>query len=92
MSLTEYERGGVNLMNADARLRVSCGDDFHVPPYEIGVLLFRHVWAEFKAETVELIRSLGRSVGDVCRDLGLTERVVRRLMQRADSTPGSVPS
>ena len=33
---------------------------------------------EFKAETVALIRSSGRSVGQVCRDLDLTETAVRR--------------
>lgn len=34
--------------------------------------------AQFKAETVELIRSSGKTVGEVCRDLDLTETAVRR--------------
>ncbi len=33
--------------------------------------------AEFKAETVELIRSSGKGIGQVCRDLDLTETAVR---------------
>jgi hypothetical protein len=33
--------------------------------------------SEFKAETVELIRTSGKSVGEVCRDLDLTETAVR---------------
>jgi transposase-like protein len=33
---------------------------------------------QFKAETVALIRSSGKSVPQVCRDLDLAESVVRR--------------
>ena len=47
--------------------------------------------AEFKAETVELIRSSGRSIGRVCRDLGLTETAVRRWVQQAEVDAGTRP-
>ncbi len=47
--------------------------------------------AEFKAETVELMRSSGKSVGEVCRDLDLTETAVRRWMQRAEIDTGKRP-
>ena len=46
---------------------------------------------EFKAETVELIRSSGRSVGEVCRDLDLTETAVRRWVQQAEIDAGKRP-
>jgi transposase len=46
---------------------------------------------EFKAETVELIRSSGRSVGEVCRDLDLTETAVRRWVQHAEIDAGKRP-
>jgi len=32
---------------------------------------------EFKARTVELVRTSGKSVGEVCRELDLTETAVR---------------
>src|SRR5918992_1602565 len=43
---------------------------------------------EFKAETVALIRSSGRSVGQVCRDLDLTETAVRRWVEQAEIDAG----
>ena len=43
----------------------------------------RYFSREFKAETVELIRSSGRSVPDVCRELDLTETTVRNWMRQA---------
>ena len=46
---------------------------------------------EFKAETVELIRSSGKSVGEVCRDLDLTETAVRRWVQQAEIDAGKRP-
>ena len=46
---------------------------------------------EFKAETVELIRSSGRSIGEVCRDLDLTETAVRRWVQQAEIDAGRRP-
>jgi transposase len=47
--------------------------------------------AEFKAETIELIRSSGKSVGEVCRDLDLTETAVRRWVQQAEIDAGKRP-
>ena len=46
---------------------------------------------EFKAETVELIRSSGKTVGEVCRDLDLTETAVRRWVQQAEIDAGKRP-
>jgi transposase len=43
---------------------------------------------EFKAQTVELVRTSGKSVGEVCRDLDLTETVVRRWVAQADVDTG----
>lgn len=41
-----------------------------------------------KAETVALIRSSGKSVPQVCRDLDLAESVVRRWLAQADIDNG----
>ena len=38
---------------------------------------------EFKAQTVDLLRTSGKSVGEVCRDLDLTETVVRRWLAQS---------
>ncbi len=46
---------------------------------------------EFKAETVKLIKTSGRSVGSVARELNIGKTVVRRLVQQADAS-GSVDS
>jgi transposase len=43
---------------------------------------------EFKAQTVELLRTSGKSVGQVCRDLDLTETAVRRWLAQADVDAG----
>jgi len=43
---------------------------------------------QFKAETVGLIRSSGKSVPQVCRDLDLAESVVRRWIAQADIDDG----
>ena len=43
---------------------------------------------EFKAHTVELLRTSGKSVGEVCRDLDLTETAVRRWIAQADIDEG----
>jgi transposase len=43
---------------------------------------------QFKAETVALIRSSGKSVPQVCRDLDLAESVVRRWLAQADIDDG----
>src|ERR671938_837696 len=50
--------------------------------------LRRSFTPEFKAQTVELLRSSGKSVGEVCRDLDLTETVVRRWLAQADIDAG----
>ena len=42
---------------------------------------------QFKAETIALIHSSGKSVPQVCRDLDLAESVVRRWLAQAE--PGS---
>ena len=43
----------------------------------------RRFTPEFKAETIELIRSSGRSIPDICRELDLTETTVRNWMRQA---------
>ena len=50
--------------------------------------LRRSFTAEFKAQTVELVRTSGKSVGEVCRDLDLTETAVRRWVAQADIDAG----
>ena len=44
--------------------------------------------AEYKMEVVELCRSGGRSIGQVCRDLGLGETAVRRWVAQAEVDSG----
>ncbi len=46
------------------------------------------VYPEFKAQTVDLVRSSGKSVGEVCRDLDLTETAVRRWLAQAEVDAG----
>jgi transposase len=43
---------------------------------------------EFKAQTVELIQTSHKSVGDVCRELDLTETAVRRWLTQAEIDAG----
>ena len=43
---------------------------------------------EFKARTVELVRTSGKSVAEVRRDLDLTETAVRRWIAQADIDAG----
>jgi transposase len=50
--------------------------------------LRRSFTPEFKAQTVELVRTSGKSVGEVCRDLDLTETAVRRWVAQADIDAG----
>ncbi len=45
---------------------------------------------EFKAEVVELCRAGDRSIGQVARDLGLTETAVRTWVRQADADAGRV--
>ena len=44
--------------------------------------------SEFKARTVDLVRTSGKSVAEVCRDLDLTETAVRRWIAQADVDAG----
>ena len=50
--------------------------------------LRRSFTPEFKAHTIELVRTSGKSVGEVCRDLDLTETAVRRWVAQADVDAG----
>ena len=43
---------------------------------------------EFKARTVELIRSSGKSIPEVCRELDLSETAVRRWVLQAQRDAG----
>ena len=43
---------------------------------------------EYKAEVVELVRSTGKTVGQVARELDLTENAVREWIKRADLDAG----
>lgn len=46
---------------------------------------------EFKAETVALVRSSGKGISAISRDLGLTETAVRRWVQQAEVDAGQRP-
>ena len=48
--------------------------------------------AEYKAEVVELIRTSGKSIGAVSRDLDLTETAVRAWVQQAEVDSGRGPT
>ena len=43
---------------------------------------------EFKAETVSLIRSSGKSMTQICRDLGLADSTVSRWLAQAEIDVG----
>jgi transposase len=43
---------------------------------------------EYKAEVIELIRSTGKTVGQVARELDLTETAVRQWVRQADLDTG----
>ena len=47
---------------------------------------------EFKAETVKLVRDGGRSVGQVCSDLGLADSLVRNWLRQAGVDAGEAPA
>lgn len=51
----------------------------------------RSFTAEFKAETVRLIRETGKSIGEVARDLDLTESAVRQWVKKAKIDAGEGP-
>ena len=46
---------------------------------------------EFKAETVALVRGGGRSIGQLARDLGLADSLVRAWVSQADVDAGKGP-
>ena len=46
---------------------------------------------EFKAETVKLVRESGKTVGEVARELDLTETALRHWVQQADIDQGKGP-
>jgi len=48
----------------------------------------RRFSAEFKAEVVELVRSSGKTVGAVAREMDLTETAVRDWVRQADIDAG----
>jgi transposase len=48
----------------------------------------RRFSAEFKAEVVELVRSSGKTVGAVAREMDLTETAVREWVRQADIDAG----
>ena len=48
----------------------------------------RKFTAEFKAETVALIRGSGKSIAEVCREMGLSESSVHRWLAQADIDSG----
>ena len=48
----------------------------------------RSFTAEYKAEVVGLVRDGGKSIGEVARDLGLTESAVRNWVSRSDADAG----
>ena len=48
----------------------------------------RSFTADFKSQTVELVRTSGKSVAEVCRELDLTETAVRRWLAQADIDAG----
>ncbi len=43
---------------------------------------------EYKAETVKLVRESDRSVGEICRDLDLSQTAVRRWLKQAEIDAG----
>jgi transposase len=48
----------------------------------------RRFTKEFKAETVALIRRSGKSIAEVCRDMGLPESSVHRWLAQAEIDEG----
>ena len=48
----------------------------------------RRYTQEFKAETVSLIRSSGKSMTQICRDLGLADSTVSRWLVQAEVDAG----
>jgi transposase len=48
--------------------------------------------AEFKAETVRLVRESGKSIGVIARELDLTETALRRWVRQAEIDAGRGPA
>jgi len=48
----------------------------------------RHFTPEYKAEVVRVVRTSGKKVGEVARDLGLTETSVRAWVRQAEIDEG----
>jgi len=48
----------------------------------------RRFTKEFKAETVALVRYSGKSIAEICRDMGLTESSVHRSLAQAEIDAG----
>ena len=48
----------------------------------------RSFTSEFKAQTVDLVRTSGKPIAEVCRDLDLTETAVRRWVAQAEIDAG----
>ena len=44
---------------------------------------------EFKADTVQVVRTGGRTISEVSRDLGLAESLVRSWVKQAEADDGS---
>ena len=44
--------------------------------------------AEYKAETVRLVRAGGKSIGEIARDLDLTESALRQWVRQAEIDAG----
>lgn len=48
--------------------------------------------AEFKAETVRLVRESGKSIGAIARELDLTESALRQWVRQAETNAGRGPA
>jgi len=51
----------------------------------------RQFAADFKADAVKLVRTGGRSIGQVAKDLDLTETALREWVRRAEIEAGEGP-
>lgn len=50
----------------------------------------RYFSPEFKARTVELIRTSGKTIPEVCREMDLTETAVRGWVRQAEIDDGNI--
>lgn len=51
----------------------------------------RHFTPEYKCKVVELVRSSGKPIGQIARELDLTETAVRAWLKQADIDDGKGP-